>query len=77
DIEVDEHARLTEGEILYLADKLVSEDKVIPIEQRFGQSVGKYNDNPEALKKIENRRDAVYKIMKKIEGATGRGFIYG
>jgi molybdenum cofactor cytidylyltransferase len=77
DIEVDDQGRITESEILYLADKLVREDKVISIEERFKQSLNQYKDNPEVLRKIENRRDAAYKIIKKNEAATGKGFIYG
>jgi ribosomal 50S subunit-associated protein YjgA (DUF615 family) len=77
DIEVDDQESITESEILYLADKLVREDKVISIEERFKQSRNKYQDNPEVLRKIENRRDAAYKIIRKIEAATGRGFNYG
>ncbi|MCE5346474.1 MAG: NTP transferase domain-containing protein [Bacteroidales bacterium] len=76
DIEIDDTVRITEGEILYLADKLVREDKLIFIEERFNHSFNKCPDNPEVLRKIENRRDAAYKIIKKIE-AAGQGFIYG
>ena len=77
DIEVEDKGTITESEILYLADKLVKEDKVISIEERFNHSLNKYKDNPEALRKIENRRDAAFKIIEKIEAATGQGFIYG
>lgn len=77
DIEVDDKETITESEILYLADKLVREDQVISIEERFEQSLDKYEHNPDVLKKIKNRRDAAYSIIKKIEAATGRGFIYG
>jgi len=77
DIEEVDKGRITESEILYLADKLVREDKVISIDERFKHSLNKYKDNPEVLKKIENRRDAAYKIIKKIEAATDKGFMYG
>jgi len=77
DVEVDDKGRITESEILYLADKLVREDKVISIDERFKQSMNKYQDNPEILKNIEKRRDAAYKVIRKIEAATGKGFIYG
>ncbi len=78
DIEVaDDPGRITEAEILYLADKLVREDEVISIEERFKLSLNHYKDSPEVLRKIENRRDATYKIIKKIAAATGKGFIYG
>lgn len=77
DIEVGEKGGITESEILYLADKLVREDRRISIEERFGNSLDKFKDNPEAMRKIENRRTAAYKIVKKIEAATGREFIGG
>ncbi|HWQ41769.1 MAG TPA: NTP transferase domain-containing protein [Desulfosporosinus sp.] len=77
DIEVDDQGGITESEILYLADKLVREDQVISIEERFKQSLNKYQDNLEVLRKIKNRRDAADKIIKKIEAATGKGFGYG
>lgn len=77
DIKVVENDKLTENEILYLADKLVKEDKVITLEERFGQSLKIYSDNPEALRKIQNRWAAANKIIKKIEKTTGKGFKYG
>lgn len=77
DIEVNDDGKVTESEILYLADKLVKEDKLISLEERFQPSFKKYHHNPEVLSKIENRRDAAYKIIKKIEALTGKGFIYG
>lgn len=76
-IKVDEKGMITENEILYLADKLVKEDKLISLQERFNHSLNKYKDNPEVLQKIENRRDAAFKIIEKIETATGRGLIYG
>lgn len=77
DIKVKEEEAITEAEILYLADKLVKEDKLVSIEQRFNYSLHKYKDSPEALMKIVNRRDAAYKIIEKIETITGTGFVYG
>lgn len=77
DIEVDDEEGVTESEILFLADKLVIEDKVVSVEERFKPCINKYKDNREILRNIENRRDAVYKIIKKIEAATGKNFIYG
>lgn len=76
DIEVDDNGPVSEDEILYLADKLVREDKLISIEDRFRHSLNVHKDNPEALIKIAKRRDAAYKIIKKIETVSGEGFIY-
>lgn len=76
DIEVDDEKWITENEILYLADKLVKEDKVISMEERFGYSLKKYKDNKEAVSKIRRRMNAAYKIVNKIQTATGKGFKY-
>jgi len=77
DIAVNEKGRITENEILYLADKLVKEDSIMPLESRFRQYMNAYGDNLEALEKIKNRYDAAEKIIKKLENSTGKGFIYG
>ncbi|MGI5921249.1 MAG: DVU_1551 family NTP transferase [Syntrophomonadaceae bacterium] len=77
DIEVNDKGNVTESEILYLADKFVKEDRLISLEGRFEPSLKKYHDSPEVLRKIENRRNAAHKIIKKIEAITGKGFIYG
>lgn len=75
DIEVNENAIITENEILYLADKLVNEDKVISVEERFRHSLEIYGNNPQALEKIKRRWNTAEKIARKIEKATGRGLV--
>lgn len=75
DLESDETDAITEKEILYLADKLVDEDKVISIEERFRHSLETYGSNPEALEKIKRRWNTAEIISKKIEKATGRGLV--
>ncbi|WHH58654.1 DVU_1551 family NTP transferase [Petroclostridium sp. X23] len=77
DIKVDEDDMITENEILYLADKLVKEDKVVALKDRFALALKAYGDHPEVLMKIKNRWDAANKIIRKIEKRTGRGFHYG
>lgn len=76
-IEVDDEGEITESEILYLADKLVREDRMISLVERFDSARKKYRNDPEALSNIEHRRDAAYKIIQKIESVTHTGFIYG
>ncbi len=77
DIEVDEHEKITENEILYLADKLSKEDQFMLLEERLQQCLTVYSDDLEALRKIKKRYDAAEKIMKKIKKIPGKGFMYG
>jgi molybdenum cofactor cytidylyltransferase len=76
DIEVDENGKITENEILYLADKLVKEDRILPLKQRLEMSLKAFNGDNQAWEKINNRFAAADKIIKKIEKMTGKGFIY-
>lgn len=77
DIEVNEDKKVTENEILYLADKLVKEDKMMPLGQRLRQCLEAYGDDSEAAEKIESRFEAAGKIIKKLEKILGIGFIDG
>ncbi len=76
DLDVDEDSSITENEILYLADKLVNEDKIVSLKDRRTQYLEAFCGNSQALDKINKRFDAAEKIVKKIERITGRGFMY-
>jgi hypothetical protein len=76
DIEVNEDADITENEILFLADKLVKEDKIVSIEERFREPLVKFSDKPDVLDNIMKRRDAAYKIVNKIEKIIGKGILW-
>ncbi|MGI6702778.1 MAG: hypothetical protein ACOX42_01885 [Clostridia bacterium] len=77
DLDVDEDGSITENEILYLADKLVNEDKIMPLKTGEPDTWKHFVGITEALDKINKRFDAAEKIVKKIERITGRGFMYG
>jgi len=77
DIDVDENGKVTENEILYLSDKLVKDDKIIPIKERMKQCIDAYRYDAEAQRKILCRFENAEKIIKKIEKITGKGFTYG
>lgn len=77
DIDIDEHEKITENEILYLADKLVKEDQCILLEERKQKCIKTYNNDFEALRKIKKRYNVAEKILKKIEGISGKGLMYG
>ncbi|NMM61237.1 NTP transferase domain-containing protein [Clostridium sp. P21] len=71
DIEVDENGLITENEILYLADKLVKEDKYVELYHRFSEYSLKFDSNIEALKKMQKRFKEAEKIEKKIRNVVG------
>lgn len=77
DIDVDVNAPLNENELLFLADKLVSEDDICGFEKRFEKAFLKCEGNLEAQKNIMKRLNATKMIIKKIENLTGKVFHYG
>jgi putative nucleotidyltransferase with HDIG domain len=77
EIEVDENSKIIENEILYLADKLVKEDRLVPLKERRELSLKAYNIDDSVFKKITSRFEAADQIIRKIEKMTGTGFIYG
>jgi hypothetical protein len=77
DLDVDENGAINENEILYLADKLVKEDRIMSLKDRRIRYIETYCEDGEALDKINKRLDTAGIILKKIEKITGKGFIYG
>lgn len=77
DISVDMNQKLNEAELLFLADKLVSEEKNCTLEERFAKAMKKCEGNAEALKHIARRLQAAKDIIKKIEILTKKAFVYG
>ncbi|WP_024955574.1 DVU_1551 family NTP transferase [Sulfurospirillum arcachonense] len=77
DIDVDMNQPLNENELLFLADKLVSEDEVCGFEERFEKARIKCKDNLEALENINKRVQATRNIIRKIENLTRKVFSYG
>lgn len=70
DIEVKSDDNLTEKEIVYLADKMVMNDEIIPLKQRFNEYLDRFDDNPEALNKIRIRFKNAKLIENKIKKIT-------
>jgi putative nucleotidyltransferase with HDIG domain len=76
DIEVDETEDITENEILYLADKVIKENKFVKLQERFSEYSLKFAGNFQALNKIQKRFDEADKIEKKIKNIVGKNFSY-
>ncbi|WP_263833125.1 DVU_1551 family NTP transferase [Sulfurospirillum oryzae] len=77
DIEVDAKDPLNANELLFLADKLVSEDEVCGYEKRFEKAFNKCEGNLEAQRNITKRLNAVKAIIAKINNITCKDFPYG
>ncbi|PKM49282.1 MAG: phosphohydrolase [Firmicutes bacterium HGW-Firmicutes-7] len=77
DIEVLDDDHLSASEILYLADKLVNEDQIEPLNHRLNQCLMKKGNNNEAIERINQRFSSAKTILKKIERLTGEPLIYG
>ena len=56
--------------VLYLADKLVSGDQSVSLEERFLEKGRMFGDNPEALRNIRRRKETALAIKASLE-ATG------
>jgi putative nucleotidyltransferase with HDIG domain len=63
--------RLDAAAIIYLADKLVSGARVIGIEQRFQNSLERFQDNPVALSAALRRRATAEAIAQEVESCLG------
>ena len=62
--------RVSEKEILYLADKMVKENRIVGLDVRFEEALK--NSNIEVREKAEARFDNALKIMNKIEKIVGK-----
>jgi CTP:molybdopterin cytidylyltransferase MocA len=72
DIEPGQGPDISAGEILFLADKLVSGDRLISLADRFAEASARYGDDAEALEAIAARYNNALLIQERIEARTGR-----
>jgi len=63
---------LTEKEIVYLADKLVADDQIISLRERFNSSVERYKNEPEVLEHIHRRFYHACRILYHVEEIVGK-----
>ena len=74
DIEVASNEPISEGELLYLADKLVQDDRFVQLSSRKAETQEKFKHQSEVLEKINKRYQDAEVIIKKIEKITGKDF---
>lgn len=65
---------ITEKEIVYLADKCVSGNKIISPDERLKKTMEEYGNDAEAVKNIKLRFEDCRVIIHKIEKITGECF---
>ncbi|WP_455582304.1 NTP transferase domain-containing protein [Dysosmobacter sp.] len=58
---------LSESSLLYLADKLVLEDREVTLDQRFSRAEERFRDQPEALAAVRRKKAAAQKILAHIQ----------
>jgi putative nucleotidyltransferase with HDIG domain len=63
--------KLEEAAIVYLADKLVSGEKVVTLAERFHGSLERFRENPIALAAALRRREVAEAIAHKVESSLG------
>ncbi len=75
DIEPGHGKDISAGEILFLADKLVSGDRPVSLADRFAQATTRYGDDPDALEAIGTRYNNARLIQERIEARAGRTIV--
>ena len=71
DYDPNPHQAVNETEVVYLADKLVQGDAVIPLDERFQAKLRKFADNPEAVRAVQRRWEQARFIAGRIAQACG------
>jgi hypothetical protein len=74
DISVSGAASPTEAEVVYLADKLVRGDALVPLDVRFRHKLAKYGHDPSARIAIQKRLANAEAILDRMEQSVGKSF---
>jgi molybdenum cofactor cytidylyltransferase len=70
--DLPEGSRLSlEDRVVYLADKLVEGEEIVPLEKRYQSALRRFGENGEARANILRRRDRALAVKKEIEQLTG------
>lgn len=67
DITLDSAQALSEKEIVYLADKLVANDQIIPLQERFKVALERHRNEPEIRENVRQRFDNAFVIQARME----------
>lgn len=72
DMDWPRQAALGERELVHLADKLVRGSRLVSLEQRFGDKLRLFEDDPEAMAAIRGRLDLARRVEEAVAAAAGR-----
>ncbi|MBM7855073.1 putative nucleotidyltransferase with HDIG domain [Desulfohalotomaculum tongense] len=71
DIAVPQEKPVTEAEVVYLADKLIKEDCLVPLEIRFEEAREKYAHKPNIMEAVLTRFQNARIIKKRVDDKLG------
>lgn len=71
ELETGSESRLAEPQLLYLADRLVQEDRVVSLEGRLGTLSHRFAGSPEALEAATRRLRQAETIQRQVEAILG------
>lgn len=72
DIIVEDDVSFHAAEVVYLADKLIYEGRLVPCHDRFKYKRAEYDGDINAIKAINVRYETLIKVKKRFENQTGR-----
>lgn len=74
DLVPSQGSELLPQEVLYLADKLVSGQRLVSLEERFAPALVRFAGQPPVLARVQRRLDAALRIRTKCESLIRRPF---
>jgi CTP:molybdopterin cytidylyltransferase MocA len=72
DIVIDPQQPINAAEIVYLADRRVAGERLVPLEERFAAALERYGKIADARVNIHRRRAQALGVQARIEAALGR-----
>ena len=71
DIMVAENTKMSEIEVVFLADKLVQSDRVVSLDRRYQAAMDRFFDDPEMKKSVEMRKINAVFVKERVESRIG------
>jgi molybdenum cofactor cytidylyltransferase len=72
DLTISDGDGISPCELIYLADKLVQGEQLLPLEERFRKKMERHADDPDILDKVSARMKTAQEIRSRIELRLGR-----
>ncbi|WP_272913331.1 DVU_1551 family NTP transferase [Desulfohalovibrio reitneri] len=71
DVDPPEERPLAEREVVFLADKLVQGDRLVPVRRRFQSKMEQQADDPEEVEAIKGRMERALRVQELVEDELG------